>query len=147
MSDIILVANPGEISSGTSEKTVLQIVAPTNQRLKIKSWGIFCKGIVATDAPLRVRLLRQTTSGTMTAHTLIKRGIYTETIQSSAQHTATAEPTAGDILAIREVHPQGGYYEISPQGEEIKVPGGGRVGIEVLSGVSISVVPEIVFEE
>ena len=41
MSDIILVANPGEISSGTSAKTVLQIVAPTNQRLKIKSWGIF----------------------------------------------------------------------------------------------------------
>ena len=31
--------------------------------------------------------------------------------------------------------------------EEIKVPGGGRVGIEVLAGVSISVVPEIVFEE
>lgn len=147
MSDIILVANPGEISSGTSAKTVLQIVAPTNQRLKIKSWGIFCKGISATDAPLRVRLLRQTTAGTMSALTLVKRGIATETIQSSAQHTATAEPTAGDILAIREVHPQGGYYEILSPGDEIKVPGGGRVGIEVLAGVSISVVPEIVFEE
>lgn len=146
MAGIELVASPGEISSGTSAKTVLQIAAPTNQRLKIKAWGLMCKGIAATDAPLRVRLLRQTTSGTMTSLTLIKRNIATETIQSTASHTATAEPTAGDVLAVREVHPQSGYYE-SFLGNEISVPGGGRVGIEVLAGVSISVVPELVFEE
>jgi hypothetical protein len=147
MSALICVANPGEITSGTSAKTLVQIVAPANQRLKILEWGVFCKGVTPTDVPLKVRLLRQTTTGTMSALTLFKRGTPAETIQSTAQQGASAEPTAGDVLAVREVHPQLGYQEKFAFGQEIIVPGGGRVGIEVTAAVSISVVSEIVFEE
>ena len=146
MAGIKCVANPGEITSGVAAKTILQITAPTNQRLLIKKWGVFCKGIASTDSPIKVRLLRQTTAGTMTAHTPIALGLLTETIQTTAEHTASAEPTAGSVLAQREVHPQSGYYEIFPFGEEIIVPGAGRLGIEVTATVSISVIPEIVFE-
>lgn len=147
MAGINIVANPGEVTTGTSVKTVLQAVAPSNHRVKIKRWGITCKGVVSTDPPVLVRLLRQTTAGAMTALTPKKLGDYTETVQTTAQHTATGEPTAGDVLAIREVHPQAGYYEILPFGDEIVIPGSGRVGIEVTATVSISVVPEIVMEE
>ena len=147
MAGINIVANPGEVTTGTSAKTVLQVVAASNHRVKIKRWGITCKGVVPTDPSVLVRLLRQTTAGTMTALTPKKLGDYTETVQTTAQHTATGEPTAGDVLAIREVHPQAGYYEILPFGDEIPIPGGGRVGIEVTATVSISVVPEIVMEE
>lgn len=147
MAGILISATPGEVTSGTSAKTILQAVAASNHRVKIKRWGITCKGVVATDSPVLVRLLRQTTAGTMTALTPKKLGDYTEAVQTTAQHTATGEPTAGDVLAIREVHPQAGYYEILPFGDEIVIPGGGRVGIEVTAGVSISVVPEIVMEE
>lgn len=147
MAGINIVANPGEVTTGTSAKTVLQVVAASNHRVKIKRWGITCKGAVSTDPPVLVRLLRQTTAGTMTALTPKKLGDYTETVQTTAQHTATGEPTAGDVLAIREVHPQAGYYEILPFGDETLIPGGGRVGIEVTATVSISVVPEIVMEE
>lgn len=148
MAGIRAVANPGEVTTGTSAKTVLQVVAAANHRVLIKEWGLFCKGIAPTDAPLKVRLLRQTTAGTMTALTPLSRGgSYTETIQTTAQHTATVEPTAGDVLAQREIHPQTGYQTILPFGEEIVIAGGGRVGIEVTAGVSISVIPEIVFEE
>lgn len=147
MAGILISACPGEITSGTSAKTVLQVVAASNHRVKIKRWGLTCKGVVSTDPPVLVRLLRQSTAGTMTALTPKKLGDYTETVQTTAQHTATGEPTAGDVLAIREVHPQAGYYEILPFGDEIVIPGGGRVGIEVTATVSISVVPEIVLEE
>jgi len=148
MAGIVFFASPGEVATGTSAKTLLQIVAPANQRQKLKEWGMFCKGVTPTDSPIKVRLLRQTTAGTMSALTLTKRNTSGgETIQSTAQYSASVEPTAGDVIATVEVHPQLGYHDKLSFGDEIINPGGGRIGIEVTAGVSISVVPFIVAEE
>jgi len=148
MADINAVANTVEIAlSAGVAKTVIQIIAATNHKVKVKSWGVFFDGISVTAEPVQVRLLRQTSAGTMTGLTPVKRGTDSETLLTTAQHTATVEPTAGDVMAAREVHPQSGYQEIFPMGDEVKIAGGGRVGIECTASASVNVRAEIVFEE
>lgn len=148
MSDLNCIAQTVEIAlTAATAKTVLQIVAPANQRLKIKRWGVFFDGISSTAEPVQVRVLRQTTAGTMSALTPTKQDTHAETIQTTAQHTATAEPTAGDVLDMVEVHPQSGYEVILTPETYIKVGGGGRVGIEITAPAIVNVRAKIVFEE
>lgn len=138
----------GEIATGTAAKTLLQVVAASNHRIKIDRLSVSFKGTSATDAPIKVRVLRQTTAGTMSSLTLTKgNDSDDETLQTTAQHTATAEPAAGDVLESKEVHPQTGYELILPLGQEIIVKGGGRLGIEVTAGVSVSAIAEMHGEE
>lgn len=148
MADIIGVANTAEIAlTAATAKTVLQVVAAANHKIKILEWGVYFDGTSVTAEPVQIRLLRQTTAGTMTALTPVKRSSDSETLQTTAQHTATAEPTAGDVLEVKEVHPQSGYEKIFPMGQEIKVPGGGRIGIECTAPAAVNVRAQIVFEE
>lgn len=148
MADLLWIAQTAEIAlSADVEKTVMQIVAPANQRLKVLRWGIYFDGTVVTAEPAQVRLLRQTTAGTMSSLTPVKIGTASETIQASAYHTATAEPTAGDVLDMAECHIQGGYEVIFPIGQDIKIPGGGRLGIAINSPSAVNVRAKIVVEE
>jgi hypothetical protein len=148
MAGILCVAQTSEVAlAAATVKTVLQVVAPANQRLKIKEWGVSFDGVSVTGEPVQVELLRQTTAGTMTALTPVKLVAGSETVQATAQHTATAEPTAGDILDSQEVHPQGGYGKIFPFNQEIEVPGGGRLGIRCTAPAIVNVRAKIVFEE
>lgn len=148
MAAVLGVANTAEValSAGTA-KTVLQLVAASNHLVKVKSWGVFFDGTSASAEPVQVRLLRQTTAGTMTSLTPVERSNHGATLQTTAQHTATAEPTAGNILAAREVHPQAGYQEIFPAGDEIIIGSAGRLGIECTAPANVNVRAEIVFEE
>lgn len=148
MADLIAIAQTAEIAlSAATAKTVLQVIAPANHRVKIKGWAVYFDGVSTTAEPVQVRLLRQTTTGTMSALTPTKRGTESETVLTTAAHTATLEPTAGDVLDICEVHPQQGYEVIFPLGDEIKVPGGGRVGIECTAPATVNVRAKVVFEE
>jgi len=133
MARLQFTLNPtAEIVTGTSAKTLVQVVAPTNQRVAILGWGIYFDATSVTAEPIQVELLRQTTAGTMSSLTPRKVDSDVGTaIQSTAQHTSTAEPTAGDILQSLEVHPQSGYECVFPLGQEFVVPGGGRVGLRV----------------
>ena len=54
-----------------------------------------------------------------------------ESIQSTAQHTATAEPTAGNVLETWHVHPQKGVRITLPLLHPRKVGGGDRVGVRI----------------
>jgi hypothetical protein len=150
MSAILLVAETeGEIAlTAATAKTVLQLLAATNHRNKILAWGVSFDGTSPSAEPVEVRLLRQTTAGTMTAATLraLHPGI-TETLQSSATKNASAEPTVGDVLRAVEVHPQGAYEEILPFGQEYIMGGGGRVGIECKAPAGVNVRAWIRFEE
>lgn len=130
-----------------SAKTVLQVKAPANQRIKVKGWGIFFDGQTVTGAPIIVKLVRQSSTGSMTALTPVKRGVAAETIQATAQHSATAEPTAGDILDVLEIHPQSGYEVHFQKGNEIIIPGGGYLGIQVVAAEEINCVPKLFCEE
>ena len=70
-----------------------------------------------------------------------------ETLQTTAQHSAVAEPTAGSVLDITEVHPQTGYEFAYPMGQEPIMGGGGRIGIECTAPATVNVRAKIVFEE
>jgi hypothetical protein len=149
MACIKLVAKTAEVAlAADTAKTVLQVVAPTNQRLKITRWGVAFDGVSVTAAPAVVLLERQTTAGTMSSLTPKKtQSSGSETIQSSAQHTATAEPTSGDELDGFNVHPQGSYDILLPMDEHFEVPGGGRVGIKITSPAVVNVIAKIYYEE
>jgi hypothetical protein len=111
-------------------KTLIQVVAPAQIRVKILGWGVGFDGVLTTGQPVQIRVLRQSTAGTMSALTPVNTNSVAETIQTTAQHTATAEPTAGNVLWSGAVHPQQGIVIQYPYGAEPIIPGGGRVGIE-----------------
>jgi hypothetical protein len=142
-------ATTAEIAlTAATAKTVIQLVAAANHRIKILSWGVYFDGTSTTAEPVQVRLLRQTTAGTMSALTPTKRDdSIADTLLTTAQHTATAEPTAGDIIEVKEVHPQMGYEKIYPFGGEVIVGGGDRIGVECTAPAGVNVRAEIVFEE
>ena len=148
MAGIRAIAQTAKVVTGTSAKTVLQLVAPANQRLLVKEWSLSFDGTSNSATPILVRVLRQTDAGTMSALSPVKdNSSDAETLQSSAQHTATVEPSAGNVLASEQVHPQGGYTWQAPFGGDIVVPGGTRLGIEVTAGASVDVVARMVYEE
>lgn len=133
-----------QIATGASAKTLLQIVAVANHKVLLDEISISFNGVSNTAEPIKVDVLRQTTAGTMTALTLVKDpDDWDETIQTTAQHTATVEPTAGDVLMSEHVHPQQGYTWQAPFGREIAIGGGDRVGIRVTAAASVSAIVRV----
>lgn len=137
-----------QVATGTALKTLLQIVAVANHKVKVDEISISFAGTSNTATPIKVEVLRQTTAGTMTALTLVKDpDDWDETIQTTAQHTATAEPTAGDILMAETVHPQQGYTWQAPFGREIHIGGGDRLGVRVTAAADVNAIVRFAGEE
>jgi hypothetical protein len=149
MAGINGVAQAGELAvTASTEKCLVQIVAPANHRVKVRGFGVFFDGTSVSAEPVRVQLLRQTSAGTMSALTPAQEIPVSETIQTTALKDGSGTvPTAGDVLATFEVHPQSGYEKMYPLGQEIIVPGGGRLGINVLAGANVNATAAIYFEE
>lgn len=146
MAALFLSANSGDQAvAGTVAETILQITAPANQRVKIQGFSITLAGTTPLD--LIVRVLRQTTSGTgNTAVTPVKLDpTGSETIQTTVATNFSAEPTAGDVLEYKRL--QGSFEKMYLFGQELIVPGGGRVGIEVTCTINATVAAEFRFEE
>lgn len=142
----------GEISTGTSKKTILQIVAASNHRVKVKEISVSFKGTSNTAAPILVEVYRQTTAGTDgDAVTLAKFDSDTsETLQTTGLSNidGSSQPTdSGSALLSEEVHPQGGYTWQAPFGGEIIVPGGARLGLAVTAGADVSSSARMICEE
>jgi hypothetical protein len=128
----IAITTEGEIAIvAATPKTLLQAVAPANQRGDLRSWSVGFDGISPTAEAVTIELLRQTTAGTMSAATPVKDGAGAETIQFTAQKNATVEPTASDVLARYEHHPQAGSFVEKFDKGECEIPGGTRLGIRV----------------
>lgn len=135
--------------TGGAAKTILQLVAPTNQALMLKGLQVTFDGTSSTATPGLVKLARQSTAGTMSAATIRKspRSDEGETIQSTAQYNATAEPTTGDVDRMWHVHPQLGFIYEFPYGDFYKVPGGGRVGIICNFPAAVNVMGSMWYDE
>lgn len=143
------IAQTPEVAlTAETAETVLQLAAPSNHRVKVLRWAVFFDGTSGSAAPVEVILVRQTTAGTMTALTPKKLDdSLSETLQTSAQHTATAEPTATDVVDMIEVHPQSGFEIIFPLGQEVIIGGGDRLGIKCTAPAAVNVRAKMVFEE
>ncbi len=148
MAGLKATAQTAEITTGTALKTILQLVAAANHRVIVKEISISFKGIVNTAAPILVQVARQTTAGTMSALTPKKMNESDqETLQTTAQHTATVEPTLTDDVISEEVHPQGGFTWQAPFGGEIIIEGGNRLAIVTTASVAVNCVARMIFEE
>lgn len=138
----------GKISTGTSKKTVMQVVAASNHAVLIDELSISFDGVSVTGTPILVEIARQTTAGTMSSLTPVKDpDDAAETLQTTMQHTATAEPTEGDVIMSEQVHPQSGYTWQAPFGREIKIGGGDRLGIVVTAAADVNAVARVSGQE
>ena len=148
MSAVGFRAVTAQISTGTSAKTLVQVIAASNHRVLLTEVQIAFEGVSATDAPIQVDILRQTDAGTMSALTLVKANSSdSETLEVTAQHTSTGEPTSSDVLLRTFIHPQSAYRAIVSRENAIVIPGGGRVGIRVTAANSVDAIVTIGGEE
>jgi hypothetical protein len=150
MASMGFTANPAKIATGTSLKTLVQLVAPTNQRVKVKEISISFDGTSNTATPIYVEVVRQTSAGTLTNTTTLRKvdPDLGETIQTACKDTATVEPTdSGDVPMAELVHPQTGFLWQAPYGGELIIGGGGRLGVRVTAGASVNANVRLVCEE
>ena len=143
------IAQTTEVAlSAATAKTVVQIAAPANHRLKVLRVGFFFDGTSTTAEPVQVTLSRQSSSGTMSALTPVPLDdSLSETLQTLAQFNASAEPTTGATIDSCECHPQQGFEVIYPLGQEPIVGGGDKVGLVCTAPASVNVRGKLVFEE
>jgi len=149
MAGLRLSVQTGLIVTGTTKKTLLQLVAPTNQRLLVKEISVSFNGTSSTQRPIHVQVERQSTAGTMSSLPPVKINTGDdETAQSTAQHTATVQPTSGNEVLGESVHPQGGsFLWQAPFGGEIVVKGGERLGITVTAVATTNAKARFIYDE
>lgn len=145
------VSTEGEIAFvAATAKTALQLVTPANIGVALRGLAVSFDGTSGTAEPGIIRLLMQTTAGTMSAATPVhddrRNGL---TIQSSAQKTATAEPTASTVLRTFHIHPQTGVEFRWWLDEEIVLgaTAAQRIGVEVTMPANVNGIVQLFCEE
>lgn len=146
-SDEVAVLNSG------GWKTLCHIAAPANQRVNILRWGIYCKGTVNTDKPIRGRLIRCSDNGTTpTSKTVQKRnGIFPETPQTAFYHAYATGPTViNDALDHKLAHPQTGFEQVGIRDPEFQLAGGEKGAVQYNNDTGTASIPiyaDITWEE
>lgn len=142
MAGVGLILQTAKVPTGTSTKTIAQLAAAAQQRVLLDEISISFDGVSNSAVPILCELVRQTSAGTMSAQTLRKLNTSdTETLQTTGQVNATAEPTdGGDVPWSELVHPQTGYTWQAPFGKEYVIPGGGRMGLRVTAAAGVNCV-------
>lgn len=132
--------------------TVVQLIAPTNQRLRMTALELGFDGTNSANAPALITIERQT-GGTFTnttvrpAKTNDPSGVG-ETIQANSKNGMTASPTSTDTLGQFPVPVFGGLviYPFAP-GQEVMIPGGTTLGIKVQTQAAVNCYGGIRYEE
>lgn len=153
----MVIPTTGGITMVTNSaiKTLLQILAPANQRVKCNEWDVSFNGTSNTAAPILTEIVRQTSNGTgLNTFALVKvNNSDQETLQSTGYYgtlttTNSAEPTDGSVVPFAEfIHPQQGYQWRATVGKELHAQGGTRLGLRVTAGASINVSARMGLEE
>ncbi len=141
---------PAAITTGTSVKTMIQLLAATNQCVKVGELSMSFNGTSNTNAPIYVETVKQTSAGTITnTTTLVKEDASrAETIQTVGKDTATIEPTDSAAVTMAEyVHPQTGFLWQAPYAQEQFIVGAGRLGFRQTAANSVSAGVRAVCEE
>jgi len=132
-------------------KTVLQLIAAANHRVKIKRIEVTFQGISATEPQVLIDILRQSSAGTVSAATPRKwNDGDDESLSVTGGKNASAEPSAGDILKQVYAHPQFGASIEFPDEDPLIVKGGGRMGVRCTTGATpatLNCVVSVEFEE
>ena len=135
------------LSSATA-KTILQARTPTNQAVVLLGFTVSFDGIVGTNTPVLLEVVRYSSNGTMTSAGTFKddrgRG---ETIQTGGFKNATLEPATDEVIRNYLVHPQTGYERKFEYDEEIIVGGGTRIGLRLTAPDAVNVAGQMNLEE
>jgi hypothetical protein len=156
MANVRFVAQTTEQAlTAATALSVLQVIAPANQRVKVLGWGVYFDGIDPVAEPVQVRVTGGITAGTFTnllgapdangSKTAVNGA--TETVQSLAKEPATVEPTVVLVYDIAEVHPQSGQTWFFPKGAEPIVAGGAFIAIECTAPAGVNVRAKLICEE
>lgn len=136
--------------TAATAKTVIQLTAPTNTPLDFLEFTCgFATSSPALGDDFKIRILRQTTAGTMTAATEVHADSGRNlTLQGAVTHTATAEPTAGDELWVL----YGSLYlqasiRLPFNVGSIVITENTRLGIEVTTDINSTIYPCIEWAE
>ncbi len=142
---------PSTSLATATQKTVVMITAPSNQRVKVLAYGFYFDGTVNSAQPVQIQIGRisSVTSVTLTSQTPYPvEPELTEAFQASYQIQNTgSEPTYNKVLKTFTVHPQLGYEYLAPLGQEDIIPGGGIFGINVNAPASVDVRGYVKVEE
>ena len=134
------------LTPNTNPRTLLQIAAPTNQRVRIIAAEIGMAGSTPATPPVLFDWCIQNTAGTASAATVQyqDRGI-DETKLATVLKDFTTEPTLVATLIVFPVHQQGTYPWRPPW--PIIVKGAERVGFRYRSGNFVPVTFTVYVEE
>lgn len=138
------------ITTGTALKTLLQLLAATNVKVRVKEISISFNGTSNTATPILCEVVRQTSAGTLTNVTTLRPwdDDLVETLQTTAKDTATVEPTdSGGVPIAEYVHPQQGFLWQGRWADELIIKGAGRLGFRVTAGASVSAAIRMMGEE
>ena len=148
MANIIATVYTAEIAlAAATTKTLLQITAPANQRVKILRYGVSFDGVSATGAPVQIYAGKQTGVWTGTANVPTRVTPGTETVQTTAKDAMTVEGTQGVRVDATHVHPQSSYIRDLAYGQEVILAGGEMFGISVNADAIVNAKAFIEFEE
>ena len=143
----IYTASQPDIVTGTSLKTLLEIATPSTMRATLIQWWVEFEGLVVTDSPIKVELVRASAGITGATITAVKYDDFAPAANVTVKHTATAEGTPTDVLEPHNVHPQAGILIQYPLGREPKIPVSGFMRLRVTAAVSVQAVAGMVWEE
>jgi hypothetical protein len=127
------LGNPYKITNTATHSTAITILQArahaTRPLVLIRAW---CESSATATAIGTIQLLRQTTAGTLT--TLSPGPLplrpNVPTAGMTAGHTATAEPTPGDVLIHEEFNVVNGWLYLPSPDEQIVIPAAGFLGMK-----------------
>ncbi len=140
--------------ASSSERAIISLVS-TNDDIALKEWSVWFDGLLSSANPVRVTLSRCTTVGNMTTATAFSQVLRYGSTGATARATGrvidpantSSEPGSSGYMARRFVHPQVGYHEKFPDGQEPHIINGQACCIFVSSPTTLDCFAEIVFEE
>lgn len=146
-----------DTTSGTAQKTILQIANPVanpaSHRIAVYGFRISFAGTNSAAVPVRTLIARQTTAGggAPVAVPVVKleAGIPDSAMTAVKGPAAawTTEPTLGDILVSQRIHAQTGMGEFIPLGDEIIVAPGGWLAVVVVAAAAVNVTAQLNWRE
>lgn len=130
--------SPALALTSATAKTALQIIAASTTKVKIDTIEVSFPDTSTTDAPARVRILRQTTAigGSPATITPVKvPNGEAGTVQTTAKASAGgSEPTASDVYWDGYLHQMGRHVINGP----FIIEQSDRLGVEITSSASIN---------
>ena len=136
--------------AASATKTLVQLVPATQRPIKLREIAVTFDGSAAQKGFI-VELLIQSTAGTASALTTTKATRNdSQTIQTTAQHIFTVEPTAGEVLRRWILSPQAGLVYTLADPDGLIIAAGERVALRVIvpaAATTVNGLGYIEFEE